>query len=87
MFVSPMLLHKFTPPFNDLPWEEDRYISELKLDGFRLLLSKFDGKVNLYTRHNNNVTSNYILNFIWANYKYISIPWLILNLAHLICAK
>lgn len=54
-----MLLHKFSPPFNDLPWEEDSYISELKLDGFRLVLSKFKGKINLHTRHKNDVTSKF----------------------------
>lgn len=82
MFIAPMLLHK-----SDHPFDDDKYITELKLDGIRLLLSKFEDKVRLYTRHNNEVTRAYILNFIWANYKYISIPWLILNLAHLICAK
>lgn len=57
------------------------------MDGFRCIWTKFEGKVRIYTRHNNEITTLYILNFIWANYKYISIPWLILNLAHLICAK
>ncbi|WP_078543093.1 ATP-dependent DNA ligase [Litchfieldia alkalitelluris] len=52
MFVSPMLLHK-----SDEPFESNVYFTELKFDGIRLLLSKFDNKVRLYTRHNNDVTS------------------------------
>lgn len=59
MFVSPMLLHKFTPPFSEIPWEEDNYITELKLDGFRLILSKFDGLITLYTRHKNDVSGKF----------------------------
>lgn len=54
MFVSPMLLHKSDQAFND----ED-YITELKLDGIRLILSKFNNKVRLYTRHNNEVTAKF----------------------------
>lgn len=54
-----MLLHKFNPPFHALPWEEDKYISELKIDGIRLILSKINGKINLFTRHNNEVTSKF----------------------------
>ncbi|PLR99552.1 ATP-dependent DNA ligase [Bacillus sp. T33-2] len=54
MFVSPMLLHKSDEPFDNSEW-----ITELKLDGIRLLLSKFDGKTKLYTRHKNEVTSKY----------------------------
>ncbi|EWG09317.1 ATP-dependent DNA ligase [Cytobacillus firmus DS1] len=84
MFVSPMLLHKAA---DNLPFNDEKWITELKLDGIRLLYTKLKGITRLYTRHNNEVTKHYILNFIWANYKYISIPWLILNLAHLICAK
>ncbi|MED1203264.1 RNA ligase family protein [Heyndrickxia acidicola] len=52
MFVSPMLLERGAEPF-----DSEDYITELKLDGIRLLLSKFDNKVRLYTRHNNEVTS------------------------------
>lgn len=59
MFVSPMLLHKFTPPFDQLPFEEDRYYSQLKLDGFRMILSKFENKMKLYSRHNNELTSKF----------------------------
>jgi DNA ligase 1 len=54
MFVSPMLLQKLESPFDD-----DSYITELKLDGIRLVLSKIDNKVRLYTRHNNEVTSRF----------------------------
>ncbi|MGX1195718.1 ATP-dependent DNA ligase [Metabacillus sp. SLBN-84] len=54
MFVSPMLLQKA-----DAPFEDENWITELKLDGIRLLLSKFDGKVKLYTRHHNEVTSKF----------------------------
>lgn len=54
MFVSPMLLHKSEEPFDD-----EQYITELKLDGIRLILSKLDNKIKLYTRHNNDVTSKF----------------------------
>lgn len=54
MYVSPMLLHKSEQPFND-----SSYITELKLDGIRLTLSKFNGITKLYTRHKNEVTSKF----------------------------
>ncbi|MFB3164720.1 ATP-dependent DNA ligase [Neobacillus sp. 179-J 1A1 HS] len=54
MFVSPMLLHK-----SDQAFDDDNYITELKLDGFRAILSKFNDKVKIYTRHNNEVTSKF----------------------------
>jgi DNA ligase 1 len=54
MFISPMLLQK-----SDRPFDDETYITELKLDGIRLILSKFDGKVRLYTRHNNEVTAKF----------------------------
>lgn len=54
MFVSPMLLHK-----SDKPFDDQSHITELKLDGIRLVLSKFNNKVRLYTRHNNEVTSRF----------------------------
>ncbi|MFP5116099.1 ATP-dependent DNA ligase [Bacillaceae bacterium C204] len=54
MFFSPMLLQKSEQPFDD-----ESYITELKLDGIRLILSKFDNKVKLYTRHNNEVTAKF----------------------------
>jgi DNA ligase 1 len=52
MFLSPMLLHKSEHPFDD-----DSYITELKLDGFRTVWTKFENKVRVYTRHNNEITS------------------------------
>jgi DNA ligase 1 len=54
MFVSPMLLHK-----SDQPFDDEDYITELKLDGIRLILSKFNNKVRLYTRNNNEVTTKF----------------------------
>ncbi|MEH6954456.1 ATP-dependent DNA ligase [Neobacillus drentensis] len=54
MFVSPMLLQKVSEPFDD-----DNYITELKPDGMRLILSKINNKVKLYIRHNNEVTSKF----------------------------
>ncbi|MFE5430258.1 hypothetical protein [Peribacillus simplex] len=54
MFISPMLLHKTEQPF-----EDDDFITELKLDGIRLMLSKFDNQIKLYTRHNNDVTKKF----------------------------
>jgi DNA ligase 1 len=47
-----MLLHK-----SDDPFDNSSFITELKLDGIRLILSKFDNKVKLYSRHNNEITS------------------------------
>ncbi|CRK84688.1 RNA ligase family protein [Neobacillus massiliamazoniensis] len=52
MFVSPMLLHK-----SDHSFDDDSYITELKLDGFRTIWTKFDNKVKIYTRHNTEITS------------------------------
>ncbi|WP_442598118.1 ATP-dependent DNA ligase [Neobacillus sp. D3-1R] len=54
MFISPMLLHKSEQPFDDVS-----YITELKLDGFRTIWTKFDDKVRIYTRHNNEITSKF----------------------------
>jgi DNA ligase 1 len=54
MFVAPMLLHK-----SDHPFDDDKCITELKLDGIRLILTKFEDKIRLYTRHNNEVTSKF----------------------------
>ncbi|MGG1594735.1 hypothetical protein [Terribacillus saccharophilus] len=54
MYISPMLLHKADEAFSD-----GEYLSELKYDGIRLTLSKWDGVVKLYTRHNNEVTSRF----------------------------
>lgn len=52
MFISPMLLQKADQPYND-----EKYLTELKLDGFRCIYTKFNNKVKIYTRHNNEVTS------------------------------
>lgn len=49
-----MLLQKL-----DNPIEDDSYITELKLDGIRILWTKFNDKVRIYTRHNNEITSIY----------------------------
>lgn len=49
-----MLLHKTEQPF-----EDEGFITELKLDGIRLILSKFDDRVKLYTRHNNEISSKF----------------------------
>jgi DNA ligase 1 len=54
MFISPMLLHK-----SDRPFDDNSYITELKLDGFRTIWTKFDDKVRIYTRHNNEITSKF----------------------------
>lgn len=54
MFVSPMLLHKAEQPFDD-----DSHITELKLDGIRTIWTKFENKVRIYTRHNNEITSKF----------------------------
>lgn len=54
MFITPMLLEKREDPFDD-----ERYIFEPKIDGHRLILSMENGVVRLYTRHNNEVTSQY----------------------------
>ncbi|WP_342042587.1 ATP-dependent DNA ligase [Bacillus sp. OTU2372] len=55
MFISPMLLHKSKEPFSS-----DDYITELKLDGIRLIYSVDEaGKARLYSRHNNEITSKF----------------------------
>ncbi|PLS17631.1 hypothetical protein CVD28_11615 [Bacillus sp. M6-12] len=54
MFVAPMLLHKSQHPFDD-----NDYITELKLDGIRIILTKFNNQIKLYTRHNNDVTAKF----------------------------
>jgi DNA ligase 1 len=54
-FISPMLLHK-----SDQPFDSSDYITELKLDGIRLIYSVDNaGKVRLYSRHKNEVTSKF----------------------------
>ncbi|MDQ0221109.1 ATP-dependent DNA ligase [Peribacillus cavernae] len=54
MYISPMLLHKSDEAFSDTD-----FLTEMKLDGIRLTLSKFDGKVKIYTRHKNEVTAKF----------------------------
>ncbi|WP_223588273.1 ATP-dependent DNA ligase [Neobacillus bataviensis] len=53
MFISPMLLHKSEQPFNN-----DDYVSEPKMDGFRLIYSHIEDK-KLYTRHKTDVTNRF----------------------------
>ncbi|SFJ87159.1 ATP-dependent DNA ligase [Thermoflavimicrobium dichotomicum] len=53
MFISPMLLHKSDKAFHDA-----EYISELKYDGIRLILSTVDG-IRAYTRHNTLCTKQF----------------------------
>jgi DNA ligase 1 len=55
MFISPMLLNK-----TDEPFDSEDFITELKLDGIRLIYSvDNEGKVRLYSRHNNEITSKF----------------------------
>lgn len=50
-----MLLHKADEPFND-----SKYLTELKLDGIRLIYTVNDqGRVRMYSRHNNEITSKF----------------------------
>ena len=49
-----MLLHKAEQPI-----EDENIINELKLDGIRLILSKFDNRIKLHTRHNNEVSNKF----------------------------
>jgi DNA ligase 1 len=53
MFLSPMLLQRTHEPLH-----QEGYISELKLDGIRLIYSNME-RLKLYTRHNNNVTQKF----------------------------
>lgn len=52
MFIEPMLLEKSEEAFND-----SAYIAEWKQDGWRMLISKWDGQIRLYSRHKNEFTS------------------------------
>ncbi|MGA4919114.1 RNA ligase family protein [Bacillus subtilis] len=54
MFISPMLLESTKAPF-----DSDDYITETKFDGIRLITSKTNGQLRLYTRHNNEVTAKF----------------------------
>jgi len=53
MFVSPMLLNRIDKPFDSL---DD--ITELKLDGIRLIYSNIR-ETKLYTRHKNDITTRF----------------------------
>lgn len=53
MFISPMLLNKV-----DIPFDNDNWLSELKLDGVRFLYSTMSGVI-FYTRHQNDVTERF----------------------------
>lgn len=53
MFIEPMLLEKVENPFDN-----DEWLSELKLDGIRFLYSTMNG-VKFYTRHDNEVTNRF----------------------------
>lgn len=53
MFISPMLLHRVEAPFNDNDW-----LSELKLDGIRFLYTTMSGTA-FYTRRRNEVTERF----------------------------
>ncbi|KYG31943.1 RNA ligase family protein [Alkalihalobacillus trypoxylicola] len=52
MFVPPMLLHQIHQPLED----DLSYITELKLDGVRIILSTFNNKTSLYTIENQDVS-------------------------------
>jgi len=73
MFINPMLLHKVDSPFDDAEW-----LSELKLDGIRLLYSTMNDS-NFYTRHGNEVTErsqaittcSEATNAIWTKAKFL----------------
>jgi DNA ligase-1 len=54
MFIEPMLLGKVEQPFDD-----ERYIHEVKMDGHRVIFSHKKGISRLYTRHNNDCTAKY----------------------------
>ncbi|WP_251032896.1 hypothetical protein [Bacillus sp. ISL-7] len=54
-FIKPMLLQK-----SDQPFDDSDFITELKLDGIRLIYSVDSvGKVRLFSHHNNEVTSKF----------------------------
>jgi len=54
VFLSPMLLMQA-----DVPFDDDRYIYEPKIDGHRLIHSLENGKSALYTRSNQDITKQY----------------------------
>jgi len=54
MFVSPMLLETAPEPF-----DSESHIFEPKIDGHRMIYSRTNEEVRLYTRHGNDVTKLY----------------------------
>lgn len=55
MFISPQLL-TYAP--ENKPFNSKNHISELKLDGFRCIISNME-KLYVYSRHNNNMTNKF----------------------------
>ncbi|WP_235991729.1 ATP-dependent DNA ligase [Metabacillus schmidteae] len=53
MFISPMLLHRGEA------FDDDIFISEIKFDGIRMILTRFNAQTRLYTRHGNEITYNF----------------------------
>lgn len=53
IFVSPMLLQRIDEPI------DNDWLTELKFDGIRLILSKHDGLTRLYTRHKTEITNRF----------------------------
>lgn len=53
IFVSPMLLNRVDMPM------ENSWLTELKFDGIRMILSKHEGVTRLYTRHKTEVTNRF----------------------------
>lgn len=53
MFIEPMLLEDAKEPF-----EDDRWIAELKLDGIRTIIVVGD-QTRIYTRHHNEIASRF----------------------------
>lgn len=52
--IKPMLLHKANHVFSD-----ENYITELKLDGIRLILSTVGGTIRYWTRHGTPCTDRF----------------------------
>lgn len=63
MFIQPMLLSKADTAFND-----SNYIVEWKQDGWRMIVSKWNGQIKLFSRHHNEFTS------VFKEFQDIEIP-------------
>ncbi|MEL3958218.1 ATP-dependent DNA ligase [Caldifermentibacillus hisashii] len=63
MYIEPMLLQKVDKPFND-----SKYICEWKQDGWRMIVSKWNGRLKLFSRHHNEFTS------VFKEFQDIEIP-------------